>query len=67
MFLRNQKKLKIYEKIFCILGRAVALAFRSQGYTVYGLVRSEEKAKEAKLMQEEIIPVIGDPNKPEDF
>lgn len=29
------------------IGRAVALAFKKQGYKVYGLVRNKEKAEEA--------------------
>jgi len=39
------------------IGLPVARKFASKGYTVYGLVRSNEKAKQ--LIQEEIIPVIG--------
>jgi len=39
------------------IGAAVALAFRLRGYTVYCLVRSEQKAKAVK--QFECIPVIG--------
>jgi len=41
-----------------LIGGAIAKAFRRQGYTVYGLVRSEEKAR--ALQREEIIPVLGD-------
>jgi len=39
------------------LGLATSLAFRAAGYTVYGLVRTEDKAK--ILLQHEIIPIIG--------
>lgn len=41
-----------------LIGFAVAKVFKRQGYTVIGLVRSEEKAK--ALLREEIIPLIGD-------
>jgi nucleoside-diphosphate-sugar epimerase len=41
-----------------LVGLAVGRTFRREGYVVYGLVRSEEKAK--ALLREEIIPVIGD-------
>jgi NAD(P)-dependent dehydrogenase (short-subunit alcohol dehydrogenase family) len=40
-----------------LIGLSVAKAFKRQGYIVYGLVRSEEKAK--ALLREEIIPVYG--------
>ena len=40
-----------------LIGLAVAKAFRRRGYTVLGLVRSEEKAK--ALQREEIIPILG--------
>lgn len=49
------------------IGRAVAVAYRAQGFKVYGLVRSEEKAKDARLLQEEVIPVIGEGAKPDGF
>lgn len=39
------------------IGLATAKALRRAGHTVYGLVRSQEKAKE--LVLNEIIPVIG--------
>jgi nucleoside-diphosphate-sugar epimerase len=39
------------------IGGNVAKKFSSEGYTVFGLTRSEEKAKE--LRRNEIIPVIG--------
>ncbi|GAM27952.1 hypothetical protein SAMD00019534_111280 [Acytostelium subglobosum LB1] len=39
------------------IGFEVALEFLRNGYTVYGLTRSEDKAKE--LFKNEIIPVIG--------
>ena len=48
-------------------GRVVAQGFRKRGYLVYGLVRSEEKAKEANLWEDEIIPVVGDVLKPETY
>lgn len=40
-----------------LVGLSVAKTFKRQGYIVYGLVRSEEKAK--ALLREEIIPVMG--------
>ncbi len=40
-----------------LIGLAVGKAFKRQGYIVYGLVRSEAKAK--ALIREEIIPVHG--------
>jgi len=46
-----------------LIGGAVARVFRKQGYTVYGLVRSEEKAR--ALQRDEIIPVLGDLTKVE--
>jgi len=49
------------------IGRSVAISFRRQGYTVYGLVRSVEKAQKALLSQEEIIPVIGDSGDPKTY
>jgi nucleoside-diphosphate-sugar epimerase len=49
------------------IGRSTAIAFRRQGYTVYGLVRSAEKAQKAFLAQEEIIPVIGDSGDPKTY
>jgi len=44
------------------VGRAIAVALRRAGYHVYGLVRSEEKAKNAHLAEEEIEIVLGDIN-----
>ena len=35
------------------------------GYTVYGMCRSLEKFKSARLYQEEILPAIADYGKPE--
>jgi len=45
------------------IGFGVARAFRRAGHIVYGLVRSEAKAH--RLAREEIIPVIGDAEKPD--
>jgi len=45
------------------IGEAVALELRRRGHTVYGLVRSAEKAK--YLFLNEVHPVIGDTTKPE--
>lgn len=42
------------------IGQHVAIAFRSAGYRVYGLVRSQEKG--AHLVRHEVIPVVGDIN-----
>jgi len=39
------------------IGSPVAHAFASRGYTVYGLTRSQEKAKH--LQQHEITPIVG--------
>lgn len=39
------------------IGSAVANRFANSGYNVYGLVRSEEKAKE--FIGKEISPIIG--------
>ncbi len=47
------------------IGKAVALAFRRAGHTVFGLVRTENSKK--MLIQGEVIPVIGDLNHPNDF
>lgn len=47
------------------IGFAVAEAFSQAGHRVYGLVRSEEKAK--RLFASEIVPVIGDLSHPESF
>lgn len=44
------------------IGFNVARAFRRAGHKVWGLTRSENKAK--KLAEQEIIPVIGDMNNP---
>lgn len=49
------------------IGRAVAVLLSKKGFRVYGLVRTEEKAKEAHLMEEEVIPVIGEANKPQPY
>ncbi|KAI9206850.1 uncharacterized protein BJ171DRAFT_494972 [Polychytrium aggregatum] len=47
------------------VGSEVAIGIRRAGYTVYGLVRSPEKAK--SLVLNEIIPVIGDLKRPETY
>ena len=47
------------------IGREVCIAFRQLGYIVYGMCRSLEKFKAARLFQEEIIPAIVDYSKPE--
>lgn len=47
------------------IGHGVAKAFRSKGHSVSGFVRSEEDARLLNL--NEIIPVIGDLEKPESF
>ncbi len=47
------------------VGFNVASAFRRAGHEVWGLVRSEEKAR--KLIQNEIHPVIGSMQKPESY
>jgi len=44
------------------IGNAVARSFAHQGYKVYALTRSEDKAK--SLRKEEIIPVIGKAQEP---
>lgn len=49
------------------IGRAVAVYFAKRGYRVYGVVRSEVKAKAACLIEEEVIPVIAEAFKPETF
>jgi len=49
------------------VGRTIAITFRRHGYTVYGLVRSKERADKALLVQEEIIPVIGDSGDPKTY
>jgi len=41
-----------------LIGGGVALALRRAGHTVYGLIRNEKQ--QAKLLENEIIPVIGD-------
>ncbi|KAH3758061.1 NAD dependent epimerase/dehydratase superfamily protein [Pelomyxa schiedti] len=41
-------------------GRAVCLAFRRAGFRVMGIVRTEQKAQAARLVHEEIIPIIVD-------
>jgi nucleoside-diphosphate-sugar epimerase len=47
------------------VGFNVALAFRRAGHRVWGLIRSEEKAK--KLLRHEIIPVTGFMQQPESY
>jgi len=47
------------------IGFAVAQRFRQNGYRVYGLVRKQEQS--SRLAAEEIIPVVGDANKPETY
>ncbi len=47
------------------VGFNVASAFRRAGHEVWGLARSEEKAR--KLIQHEIHPVIGSMQKPESY
>jgi nucleoside-diphosphate-sugar epimerase len=49
------------------VGRTVAVTFRRHGYTVYGLVRSAERARKAVLAMEEVIPVIGDSADPSTY
>jgi hypothetical protein len=49
------------------VGRSVSVAFRRQGYTVYGLARNPEKFQKSFLAQEEIIPVIGDTSDPKTY
>lgn len=39
------------------IGEGVALAFRRNGYKVFGLIRDEKKSK--NLLRNEIIPIIG--------
>lgn len=39
------------------IGSAVASRFANSGYNVYGLIRSEEKAKE--FIGKEILPILG--------
>jgi uncharacterized protein YbjT (DUF2867 family) len=43
----------------------VAKEFRRAGYKVYALVRPQEKSRE--LLKHEILPVIGNQNKPETY
>lgn len=45
------------------IGNAVARAFRLHGHEVFGLIRSEKYSQQ--LLQEEIIPVLGDLQFPE--
>lgn len=47
------------------IGNHVARAFRRAGYRVFGLTRSEEKAK--LLAREEIVPVIGSMQDPQSY
>jgi len=44
------------------IGNAVARAFQSEGYKVFGLVRSEDKAK--MLKKQEITPIVGNAGDP---
>lgn len=48
-------------------GRAVAVAFRRQGYKVFGLLRNKSKVSSSLLLEEEIIPIIGDVTQPETY
>lgn len=48
-------------------GRAVAVALRRQGYKVYGLLRNKSKVSASLLLEEEIIPIIGDLTQPETY
>lgn len=43
-----------------IIGKSVAKKYVCEGYEVYGLSRKKEKKKD--LLEEEIIPIIGDIN-----
>lgn len=47
------------------IGQQVAIALRTAGYRVYGLVRSQEKG--AHLVRHEVIPVVGDINQPSTY
>eukprot|EP01087_Luapelamoeba_hula_P016146 TRINITY_DN4937_c1_g1_i2.p1 TRINITY_DN4937_c1_g1~~TRINITY_DN4937_c1_g1_i2.p1 ORF type:complete len:303 (-),score=61.80 TRINITY_DN4937_c1_g1_i2:31-939(-) len=47
------------------IGSQIAVSLRSAGFKVYGLVRSEEKA--LALHKQEILPIIGDLDKPETY
>jgi len=47
------------------VGFGVAQVFRQNGYRVYGLIRKQEQSH--RLAAEEIIPVVGDANKPETY
>jgi nucleoside-diphosphate-sugar epimerase len=47
------------------IGNAVACAFQLAGFSVIGLVRSQEKAHSLELQN--IIPLIGDLNRPETY
>ncbi len=47
------------------VGFNIASAFRRAGHEVWGLARSEEKAR--KLIKNEILPVIGSMQKPESY
>lgn len=47
------------------IGEAVAIALRTRGHEVYGLVRSEEKGK--NLLINEVNVVVGDISKPETY
>jgi len=47
------------------IGNGIATLFASEGWQVYGLARSEEKA--TSLRKQEIIPVIGKAQEPESY
>jgi len=47
------------------IGDGIARAFRRAGYRVYGLTRHESTA--SYLLENEIIPIVGDISKPESF
>lgn len=47
------------------IGNSVAKAFRAKGHTVYGLVRSQDKANQ--LLSKEIWPIIGDLDDPQSY
>ena len=47
------------------IGHQVAKAFRGKGHTVFGLVRSQDKADQ--LISKEIWPVLGDLENPESY
>eukprot|EP00002_Diphylleia_rotans_P010098 TRINITY_DN2049_c0_g1_i2.p1 TRINITY_DN2049_c0_g1~~TRINITY_DN2049_c0_g1_i2.p1 ORF type:complete len:193 (-),score=53.40 TRINITY_DN2049_c0_g1_i2:682-1260(-) len=47
------------------IGTETALALRRNGHQVYGLVRSKEKGQ--RLIENEVIPVVGDLKNPETY